>query len=795
MLYSLKMILRSWGRNLLSTTISIVSLTVGLACSLTLLLYVLDEHKVSQSLGDSRQVCLVKGQNSHEAKNGKSVVRTTSTSPFDMQTYADTYPEIERLVMLSDRQYTWGTLKRGDDELPPIYGAYEGFADLFELPIEQGDLRSTLSKPGEIAITRDYANRYFTDGSDPMGQTVEAVDVRRTYDRATGQINKQEIIKSYRVTTIIDSRVRIPLRLSGLYTLSEDEKPKSGGYSGMIVSFVKLGEGVDPDEFAAKIAADTATVAKTNTANMVFVPVGEMYLTSDVQKARWEDKLIVTRSKSVFYIGITAALAILLIACFNYVNIVMTRAAGRLRNIAGQRIMGATRWSVRWQTVLDVFLSVAVSLGLALCVMAYILPPFNGFMLSDVTVAKIFEPLNLAAVFTLLFVVVSLPALFVIIKLERANPLESFRAPSVGRMNFVRTMVIAQFVVSVVLITVSITVVRQMNYIARSISGAEYVLLVSVTDNDNSLPAEFIDRLKSDASLVGWSAASTIPSMSISSPTFSASMIYTDAEFVDFYGLTTTRGRNFEAKDAEDVMIVNETFVRANKLDDPVGQVIKDVNGSDRTIVGVVADFMFAGAKQPTEPVALIKTAPNADRLKWGIYLKYRDNSEVSMERIRTMWSDMYGSSKPLPDLKGLDTIYREMNPSEARLQTMVWIFSIISMLLTALGLFGLAWYSVQRRVREIALRKIHGATSGEVVTLLCRGFLGWVAIAFVIAMPVGYFLSSEWLRDFAYRVSLPWWIGVLVALIAIAVTLLTVIFQSLSAARANPSRSIGRNS
>lgn len=144
MLYSLKMILRSWGRNLLSTTISIVSLTVGLACSLTLLLYVLDEHKVSQSLGDSRQVCLVKGQNSHEAKNGKSVVRTTSVSPYDMQTYADTYPEIERLVMFSDRQYTWGELKKWDPERPPIYGVYEGLADLFELPTEQGDRKSVV---------------------------------------------------------------------------------------------------------------------------------------------------------------------------------------------------------------------------------------------------------------------------------------------------------------------------------------------------------------------------------------------------------------------------------------------------------------------------------------------------------------------------------------------------------------------------------------------------------------------------------------------------------------------------
>lgn len=787
MFYSLKMILRSWMRNALSTTISIVSLTVGLACSLTLLLYVLDEYKISKALGDTAGVHLVKTQSLHNS-NDKTV--SMSVMPSGIELLTNTYPEIEYSVMLTGRgNYKWGELKKWDPDVPDIYAVSEHFADLFDIPVEQGDLRSTLSNPGEIAITRSFANRYFQD-REPMGEVVESSFTIYRQDEA-GNLKPKETKASYRVTTILDDSRKLPLNFSGFYRFSNEEDPsKLTIFFGTYLSFMKFGDGVDPEAFTAKILADTATMKKAFMSNLVFTPVEDMYLTNDIVGQWAGDRLISTRSKSLFYIGITAAMAILLIACFNYINITMTRANSRLRNISGQRIMGATAWSVRWQTVLDTAMSVVVALVLSLCLMVYIMPPFNTFMLSSITLGTILEPLNAAAIAALLLLVVAIPSMFVIIKLESSNPLHTFRSASTGKMGFVKAMVIAQFVVSVVLITVSLTVMRQMNFIVSTISGAEYVVQIGAS---GEMPTEFTDRVKSDAAVLGYSTASVIPGSSISSPTVSCSMIDCDADFLEFYNIKLVQGRGFEANDTETAMIINESFARAQQLDNPIGYEV-NLNGSDRKVIGVVADFMFESAKKSTGPVALMFNKTMAERVQWGMYIKFGDNVEANIEHLRQIWAETVTDKGITLQIKTLATIYRDMNPAENKLQTMVGIFSAISMFLTALGLFGLAWYSVQRRTREIALRKIHGATSGEVVRMLCRSFLGWVAIAFIVAIPVGYYLSAEWLTDFVYRVSLPWWLGVMVALIAACVTLLTVIFQSLSAARANPAKAISSN-
>lgn len=785
MLYSIKMILRSWKRNALSSAISTISLTVGLTCSLTLLLYVLNEYKISQSLGDPAGVYQFK---SGHLFDKPGALPSNSVTASAMDPWVEAVPEVEYAVLLTSRDnYKWGKLDRYMKGVPPLYSVSPELTELFDLPVEQGDLAATLADPSQVAITRSFANLYFEDGSNPMGQTIEG----SFSSWANGQEHKRT--RTMTVTTILDDSKPLPLTYSGLcsYVEADDPRKQNVNFSATY-AFVKLHEGVDVDEFTARLNTDSATMKLTKLSNYKFTSVGDLYLVDDVVGQFNENQLVVTRSRSVFYIGITAAMAILVIACFNYVNITMTRAASRLRNIAGQRIMGASSWSVRWQTVLDTAMQVVVAMVLSLCMMVYILPSFNSFMESNLTLWNLFEPTNLLAVLSLLVVVVSLPSVFVIYKLETSNPLITFKSTtSAGRMGFVRTMVIAQFVVSVVLVTVSLTVVRQMNFITRSIPSAEHVVRVSPSSN-NPLPAEFVNRVLADASIVSASGASTIPSGRLGSRDYTYFMIDADPNFIDMYELKLVEGRGFTEADSTNVMIVNETFVTAHDIKNPMGMVIH-INGEDRKIVGIVADFMFESAKKKTDAAVIVNSSFNPNRVG-TLYLRMNGDIDRAQDNIRDIYDQTAIEKGNAPKITTLSTIYRELNPAEAKLQTMVGIFSVISMLLTALGLFGLSWYSVQRRVREIAIRKIHGATSYEVMALLCRGFLGWVLIAFVVALPIGYYISAQWLSDFVYRVSLPWWLGCVVAAIAIALTMLTVIFQSLNAANANPANAVRGN-
>ncbi len=789
LLYSLKMILRSWLRSPLSTAISLVSLTVGLACSTVLIMYVLGEYRIAQALGNPQNTYMVK--NLEVPDNNRQEGHMTSKIRVSMvPMLAERYPEVEQgLLWLERSQIRWENDEdKNFNAMPYVYAVGPGLTNFFDLPVEEGDLAQTLAHPDQVAVTREFASLYFGDDQDPMGRQISGGE---SFWKGNNR-EKEEF--HFTVTTILKNSRDLPLAYSGLFAAPEKQISSTSGNFTTNYGFLRLREGVDPEAFLAKVHADSVFFARDS---LALAPIDQLYFQPEQMKIFNFKSLVRTQDASLLTIGIAIALAVLIIACFNYINITMTRSARRLKNMAGQRIMGASKWNVRGQVLLDTTLQVVLGFVLALVIIDAILPFFNEFMSSHMDMRDMFTGANPWVLLGVLVSVAILSSLFVAVKLESSSVLLSFKAPSAGKMTFTRTMVIAQFVASVVLVSVALNITRQMSYITHTVPGAERMLSILASGRE-ALPAEYIEGIKNLAFVDTYIYSDMKPNMmmQITGERGEGQQIVffaqAEAQYFDYYDMPVIEGRVFTESDNEQVAVVNHAYVKSRGWETPIGESVPapfSAGGGETTIIGVVDDRVMGSARERTLPM-VVSHSKNAYGRGWSFFIKTHDEAANHIEDLTTLWKETAGE-QPLPEFKTMVDIYREANKGDEHMRKIITFFAGLSILLTALGLFGLAWYAVERRKKEIALRKVHGSRVSQVIDLLCRSFFSWMAVAVVIALPVAWWLTAEWLKDFVYKAPIAWWTFAATALIAAVVTLLTVIFQSWRAATANPVKAI----
>lgn len=782
----LKMIVRSWGRNALSTAISVVSLVVGLVCATMFILFTLGEYRVANAIGGEGTYLLERQSPFYL----KTKVLTASTAPDLASGLASRYGEVEHFATINEQsnEYTGGIAPRPSVAL---YKVTSGFMAMFDMPVLEGDLSRTLLAANEIAVTPKFFTELY--GRAPrIGDVVNAkMDSRMviTVDGVPQPVD--QTVYTYTVTAILDDTGKLPFKFGALTLLTDAELNKAAGtYFGNFVSVIKLRQGADFEAFQAKALADTLATAMNQ--DLTLTPYRDVYFSNRPTERFGGAGFIQHRDPSILPIGIAIAFAVLLIAVFNYINITMTRARGRIRNIAAERIFGAGKAQVRWHTVMDTLLLVVLSFGVALIFIHTLLPQFNGFMECNITLRDLIAPANLAVILGLLLLVVLLSSIYILVRIDVKSPLESLKNPTGKSMRISGIMVVAQFVISVVLIAVSINISRQINFATNQIAGSGSILQLSEVDY-KPIPKDFTEKLLAQAWAKNYTTSSLIANNSWSNGIVSANSLQGDDMMFDLYNIELISGRYFAPTDSADNVIVNEALVRAFGLESPAdGQEI-DGGGGKVRIVGVVRDFVYENIKTAVQPL-IISYVSQAEAMKGNIhmlYVKVDGDAADYVAKVGELWTSYGKSQAGSLNVSTLKDMYADMHTQETRLKSMVNIFMYISILLTALGLFGLSYYTVQRRTHEIALRKVHGATTRRMVGMLCTSFFKLVAISVVLALPVAYYVSAQWLSGFAYKVGVAWWVfGLTVVLIAV-VTFVTVIFQTWRAANANPAKSI----
>lgn len=765
-----KVIFRGWIRNRIHFLIAVMSLVVGVTCSVLLIGFVMSEYRIAGSVPDSESLFLLQEKKSIYQSDG---VKSNSSAPNIVLELKNTYPEIKSICIFHCEV---GKIRfRENLENIEFYSVTPDFTDFFQPRVLAGNIVQTLASPTEIAITKSYAIQLF-GRLDPIGESVELSYQKLVSEAGSSMVKTVKEICT--VTTIVDDNADGFLTYKLLKGLQPGDLNVENGYMNFYYNFVKFDKDVIVDEFAEKIKQDTAFLTKFNKISETsFLSMQEVYFADEANTGL---SLIKTRDKSLLYIGLSIALAVLLIACFNYVNISMTRMLQRMRTTGQQLVLGATRRGVQGTLILETGMQVVFAFLVAVGVLYLVLPRFNGFMNAQLMLGDFFQGETLCMIIFLLVGVTILPSLYIFSKLEKASLSNILKQECRQRSELITGMVVAQFVVSLVLMIVMLNIRQQMEFIAHVRPDAERVFSLGVNQETTQWQA-FGERLAGIPEIEQITHSSPLASACMMNNGKSLMFVYGERNFFDFYKMELISGMIPETENSVvSNLVVNETMVKTFNITEPLGYEFKF--GQQYRICGVVRDFPVDNFTQTIEPVAIVlKKDPRY------ICLKIPEVSEkAALSKIRALWREMEPLNIPL-ESKSMAQLYRELHGNDQRLLQVVWVFAWISLLLTSLGLFGLAWFSVEQRKREIGIRKINGATEVQVITLLCSRFVKWIGWAFVIAMPVALWLVREWMAQFIYRTDIAWWtfagVGIFVFMTGVA----TVIWQAWRVAVVNP--------
>ena len=513
-------------------------------------------------------------------------------------------------------------------------------------------------------------------------------------------------------------------------------------------------------------------------------------------------------NKKVIYIFMSIAVLILVIACMNFMNLATARATDRSKEVGLRKVLGALRAQLTVQFLLEAFFYAALSALLAMGLLQLLMPAYTrllGYALPSFWK----DPMLYAFLLSIIIVIGFLAGAYPALLLSSFSPIQSLK----GKMNignqgafFRKALVVFQFVISVLLI-ISITIIStQMSYVRNTDLGfnKERTMLVRIDNHDiGKTRVQFKNSLENDPSVMSVSLMSGEPGgfhdmymfQSESKPDqkILINTEFADFEFVKALGIKMLAGRELSSSfptDSAGSVLINHTAATflGYSPEQALGKWIRNIQGDglQRRIVGVVEDFHFSSLKEKIGPMII---APNPDWRVAVIRLRPGNHLPSAINNIKTQ----YASAAPgYPfEYNFLDEQFNQLYKDDMKQDNILSIFSGIAILIACVGLFGLASYTAVKRTKEIGVRKVLGSSVQNIVVLLSKDLLKPVLLGTLIAVPIGYYAMNVWLQGFIYRIKPQWWMFAGAALAAILIALITVSFQAVKAALANPVKSI----
>jgi putative ABC transport system permease protein len=569
-------------------------------------------------------------------------------------------------------------------------------------------------------------------------------------------------------------------------------------------TYILLHQNSDPDQLEAKLPAlvekhyDKDLKAIGARLGLFLQPLTSIHLYSKLIGEMSADGDI-----AYVYTFAAVALFILFIACINYMNLSTARSASRAKEVGIRKVLGADRGKLIKQYIGESIFYSCVSLILALVLVEIFLPFFRSFFEVDLNAGYLTMPEIiiglLVLVFFVGFVAGCYPAFF-LSAFQPAQVLKGGFKTGLGNSRFRSGLVVFQFTISIALIAGTGITYNQVRYLKNKNLGFTKAHIVVLKVLDKSIfgsIASIKEELKGHRGVVSVGTSSHLPGLYARRQVFvpegftvdqmqMMDSISIDADFVPTLGMQIIAGRNFivDTFDEKGGILINETAARQFGWDNPVGKQITEL--SDRhptkTIVGVIKDFHIRSLHGIIEPI-YIENDP-----KWFSYFFVKIRPEKISQTIsflETKWKKVV-PTYPF-DYWFLDEAFEGQYKAEKKFNDHFIIFSLIAIVIACLGLFGLASFTAEQRTKEIGIRKSFGASITGLILLLSKEFTKWVFIASIIAWPVAYFTMNHWLKNFAYRINIGWGTFILSALLASVIALLTVVYQTIKAARANP--------
>jgi putative ABC transport system permease protein len=790
--FHLKTTFRNLRKKPVYSFITFFGFTFGITAGLLIYLWVFNELNLDKFHMDYNRIYRVLTL----SKQGNEIVKSAGCYRPVPVTLKKDYPQIEYATYLSySSEDSPLQTEEGSEKIEarPLWVSNDFFSIFNGFTFIEGEAFDAIQNPSGIILSETVAQKLFGNKS-ALGKTIIS-------DKYSKEV--------YTVTGV----VQIPKNshIDFGYILPEVNRQVAGfsnhwGDKGHVHVYIKLRENAQIDKTFLSQVTNHISRYSNKTDKLLFQPLADIHLHSDYETSIYDQNI-----SSYKYVWIFSGLAILIIlmASFNFSVLSVARASERSTEIGIKKVNGAGRIHIISQFMGESIIQTFVATIVALVLIGLFLPWFSqisGRELQFVFSAKLLVKLLLITLTTGIVAGIY-PSLF----LSSLNPTGIFRGGSItgSRTGFIRLLVSVQFFIAISFIIATFVFIKQINYIRSKDLGLNHDNIVVVPTGLWYSNSNFKNELKKNPNVLNVSASTYAPvnfgwksTLSIdhqeTTDSLNVFILCVDEDFAKTYQLEIVKGQFLQMdysaywKEWEKArtgkleqkeytvsipVVINETAEKMLGFTDPIGQRI-----GEKVIVGVVKDFHFRPLHHPIGPVILlndpqnimtanIKIAPQnrTETLKFirDVYQKYRDDRGFSY----TYFDDLMNEE------------YKE----ELHLKNITTAFSILAILISVLGILGMTVFSIDRKIKEIGIRKVNGATVSEILAMLNKDFIKWVAIAFITATPIAYYAMYKWLENFAYKTTLNWWIFALAGLLALGIALLTVSWQSWKAATRNP--------
>jgi len=776
----LKTAFRNLKRHAGYSFINIVSLSIGMACFIFIALIIRGEFQVDKFHERADRIYRVIRVDNNSGETTRVAV---TQAPLAAALKRD-FPDVEKAACfnyIGDELVKYGNKKIKQEW---ISLAEPDFFEIFSYTFLAGTPESALKQPHSAVLTDEVAQKLFGE-EDPIGKILR---IRNMPD-----VMVSAVIKDHK-----DSHLHFSIILPfSLYREIGVNIDNWGHYN--YTTYVQLQENADPAAFKAKIKGALSQYISPETKfTLEIQPLKRIYLYSDYA---YDVKTIHVNILVVYVLGIVAFL-ILFIACINFMNLATARSARRAREVGLRKVVGAKRGQLVSQFLGESLLFSFISLVFAVVIVELFLPLINS--IQPIKAYALFESKDIILYLGLVLIALmtglisgSYPALF----LSRFQPtmvLKGFLGQTSGRGMLRKILVVSQFTFSIILIIATLTVFRQMRFMQNKDLGYDKsnLLVCFLPDNMRSsyeplktelLRHRTISKVTACLNLPTWVGPSYMLSDWDGRDSDKEIYMYhgsVDYDFFDTFGIDIVQGRKFSrdfATDKETALIVNEEAVRTLGMKDPIGKKMGHFKGKG-TIIGVMEDYHYATLRDRIGPLVLDLNPQDTAYMILKVSPEDLTGTTAWIEKI---WNG-YDPNQTF-EARLLEDILEDVYLTESIISRFFNYAAYLSLLLSCLGLFGLAAYSVEQRIKEVGIRKVLGASVGDIISLLSKEHLKLIAIANIFAWPLGYFAMRMFMQNYPFRASLGIEIFLMSAAAGFGIAFLTVFYQTFKAARANP--------
>ena len=794
-------------RNRNYTIINIAGLTVGIA--VCLMIFIIIQFQTSFDNFHSKKDRIYRVLTEYHAADAANIAYGKDV-PFPMPAALKTaFPQIEQVapiftshddqLLLPDAN---GTTVKTFKESKGVFFTAPSFFKMFDFPLLAGSYES-LKEPNNVLLTKEMAEKYFGDWKAAIGKPIKLEVGGYLFEHGTEVLKVSGILATIPANT--DFQLKVVVAYGTGFTGSLMAKSTDWGdrTNAGFGCYIMLPSNTSADNFNRQLREySTKVQSPENKDSHIIQPLNAVHY--DTQTGNYSSKAISRELLNVLWL---IAAFILLIACVNFINLSTAQSVNRAKEVGVRKVLGSNKSQLQIQFIIETFLIVTIAVILAVLITIPALSYANQLLELSLSFNMLSHPPVILFLLTVAIAVTALAGFYPSIVLSRFNPVHALksklRVNTAKGISLRRGLVVFQFIIAQALIIGTLIIVQQMNYFMDQPLGFNKDAIINVPFRTDSLRISRLDYLQNKLLQVNGVQAVSFSSNTpvedgndtwstfkfdnaINEADFKVITKFADTGYVPAYKLQLVAGRNLRTSYMTKEFLVNESMVKSLGLKKPEDILNKEISmwgGRIKCpVVGVLKDFNDRSFRHDLAPLLITTNITMYSQAAIKLETKHMSST---LQSVKTIWEQTFPDF--VYEYRFLDDKIESFYKQEKQLSQLYQIFAAIAIFLSCLGLYGLASFMALQRIKEVGIRKVLGATAGNIVYLFSKEFIILIAIAFVIATPIAWYYMHQWLEDYVYRISISWWLFAAGGLVAIIIALATISFQAVKAAVANP--------